>query len=70
MKTKQNFFTMKLLALLSVALIVNSAPAISANIPAITQSFNNVDPVYVGLLTTVPSLFLIVGVFLTSVLRK
>ncbi|MEE9754142.1 MFS transporter [Listeria seeligeri] len=70
MKTKKNFFSMKLLALLSVALIVNSAPAISANIPAITQSFNKVDPVYVGLLTTVPSLFLIVGVFLTSVIEK
>ncbi|WP_271006826.1 MFS transporter [Listeria seeligeri] len=70
MKTKKNFFSMKLLTLLSVALIVNSAPAISANIPAITQNFNKVNPVYVGLLTTVPSLFLIVGVFLTSVVEK
>ncbi|WP_233724045.1 hypothetical protein [Listeria ivanovii] len=57
---------MNLLALLSVALIVNSAPAISANIPAITESFKEVNPVYVGLLTTVPSLFLIAGVFLLA----
>lgn len=64
------FFSMKLLALLSVALIVNSAPAISANIPAITESFKEVNPVYVGLLTTVPSLFLIAGVFFTSLIEK
>lgn len=63
------FFSMKLMALLSVALMVNSAPAISANIPAITESFSGINPVYVGLLTTIPSLFLIVGVFFTNVVE-
>ena len=52
------FFSMKLLALLSVAMVVYSAPAISANVPAIAASFPEVDAVYVGLLTTIPSLFL------------
>ncbi|WP_227450877.1 MFS transporter [Clostridioides sp. ES-S-0108-01] len=61
---------MKLIALLSVALIVNSAPAISANNPAIIQSFPYVSPVYVGLLTTIPSLFLVIGVFLTSLIEN
>ncbi len=64
------FFSMKLIALLSVALVVNSAPAISANMPAIMQHFPQVNPVYVGLLTTIPSLFIVSGVFLTSVLEK
>ncbi|MCC0630541.1 MULTISPECIES: MFS transporter [unclassified Clostridioides] len=64
------FFSMKLIALLSVALIVNSAPAISANNPAIIQSFPYVSPVYVGLLTTIPSLFLVIGVFLTSLIEN
>lgn len=65
-----NFFSMKLIALLSVALVVNSAPAISANIPEITQHFSEINPVYVGLLTTIPSLFLVMGVFLTSSIEK
>uniref|UniRef100_UPI00403FB28F MFS transporter n=1 Tax=Candidatus Enterococcus willemsii TaxID=1857215 RepID=UPI00403FB28F len=64
------FYSIKLFALLSVALVVNSAPAISANIPAITQSFPEVSAVYVGLLTTIPSLFLVMGVFLTSIIEK
>ncbi|WP_207940991.1 hypothetical protein DOK78_001457 [Enterococcus sp. DIV2402] len=64
------FFSTKLIALLSVALVVNSAPAISANIPAITQYFSKINPVYVGLLTTIPSLFLVIGVFLTSFIEK
>lgn len=64
------FFSLKLIALLSVALVVNSAPAISANIPEITKSFPEINPIYVGLLTTIPSFFLSIGVFLTSVLEK
>lgn len=64
------FFSTKLLAILSAALMVASAPAISANIPAIQADFPQVDPIYVGLLTTIPSLFLILGVFLTSLLEK
>ncbi|EOL41723.1 MFS transporter [Enterococcus phoeniculicola] len=64
------FFSMKLMALLSVALIVNSAPAISANIPAIMADYSEINPVYVGLLTTIPSLFLVIGIFLTNVVEK
>ncbi|KAF1302697.1 MFS transporter [Enterococcus saccharolyticus] len=64
------FYSIKLFALLSVALVVNSAPAISANIPAIAQSFPEVSAVYIGLLTTIPSLFLVMGVFLTSIIEK
>ncbi len=54
---------MKLLALLSVAMVVYSAPAISANVPAIAASFPEVDAVYVGLLTTIPSLFLLLDFY-------
>lgn len=60
------FFSMKLLALLSVAMVVYSAPAISANVPAIAASFPEVDAVYVGLLTTIPSLFLLLGILLPA----
>lgn len=60
------FFSMQLFALLSAALIVASAPAISANIPAIVQYFPEVSLVYISLLTTIPSLFLILGILLTS----
>lgn len=64
------FFSMKLVALLSVALVVSSAPAISANIPAIKESYTNVNPTFIGLLTTIPSLFLILGVFLTTFIER
>ncbi|HJE16274.1 MAG TPA: MFS transporter, partial [Enterococcus casseliflavus] len=64
------FFSMKLLALLSVAMVVYSAPAISANVPAIAASFPEVDAVYVGLLTTIPSLFLLLGIFTTGMIEK
>ena len=64
------FFSMKLLALLSVAMVVYSAPAISANVPAIAASFPEVDAVYIGLLTTIPSLFLLLGIFTTSMIEK
>lgn len=60
------FFTKQLIALLSASFMVSSAPSISANIPAIAQAFPNIPIVYVSLLTTIPSLFLILGVFLTS----
>lgn len=64
------FYSMKLIALLSAALLIASAPAISANIPAMSSDFPTVNPVYVSLMTTIPSLFLIIGVFLTSTVEK
>ena len=64
------FFSTKLMALLSVALIVSSAPSISANIPAIAANYPEINPVYVGLLTTIPSLFLVIGIFLANLFEK
>ncbi|MBT2649857.1 MFS transporter [Bacillus sp. ISL-34] len=53
---------LKLYSLLSVALLISSGPAIAANIPAITKEFPAINPTHVGLLTTIPSLFVILGV--------
>lgn len=46
------------IALLSVSLLVASAPAINANIPAMAQAFPNVPLSTVELLTTISSMFL------------
>ena len=46
-------------ALLSASLLVGSAAAINANIPAMAQHFDQVPLSMVERLTTVPSLFLI-----------
>lgn len=64
------FYSMKLAALLSAALMVASAPAISANIPAMVNDYPSVNPIFVSLMTTIPSLFLILGVFFTSSFEK
>lgn len=53
-------------SLLSVALLIASGPLIAANIPAISKEFTNVNPTYVGLLTTIPSFFLILGVLIAN----
>ena len=47
------------IALLSVSLLVASAPAINANIPAMSKAFPNVPLSTVELLTTISSMFLI-----------
>ncbi|MHC5375318.1 MFS transporter [Enterococcus sp. LJL120] len=60
----------QLLALLSAALVIASAPAISANIPAIAASFPTVSQTFISLFTTIPALFIIAGVFLTSIVEK
>ncbi|MCM3537880.1 MFS transporter [Priestia endophytica] len=53
---------LKLYSLLSVALLISSGPAIAANIPAITKEFPTTNSTHVGLLTTIPSLFVIIGI--------
>ncbi|MEO1770515.1 MFS transporter [Candidatus Enterococcus ferrettii] len=55
-----------LIGLLSAALVIASAPAISANIPAISAAFPHISATNISLFTTIPSLFLILGVFLTT----
>ncbi|MGG3575158.1 MFS transporter [Bacillus gobiensis] len=49
---------------LEAALLISSGPAIAANIPAITKEFSTINPTHVGLLTTIPSLFVILGVLI------
>ncbi|WP_028530763.1 MFS transporter [Paenibacillus sp. HW567] len=53
---------LKTYSLLSVALFISSGPVIAANIPAIAKDFPAVSLIHVGLLTTIPSLFVILGV--------
>ena len=48
------------IALLSVSLLVASAPAINANIPAMAKAFPNVPLSTVELLTTISSMFLMI----------
>ncbi|MGG3640877.1 MFS transporter [Bacillus gobiensis] len=45
-------------------MLISSGPAIAANIPAITKEFSTINPTHVGLLTTIPSLFVILGVLI------
>lgn len=59
-----------LIGLLSAALVIASAPAISANIPAISKAFPNISATNISLFTTIPSLFLILGVFLANIVEK
>lgn len=55
---------LKKYSLLSAALLISSGPAIAANIPAIAKEFSTINPTHVGLLTTIPSLFVIFGVLI------
>jgi predicted MFS family arabinose efflux permease len=55
---------LKTYSLLSVALLISSGPSIAANIPAIAKEFPTIQLTHVGLLTTIPSLFVILGVLI------
>ena len=57
-------------ALLSASLLVGSAAAINANIPAMAQHFDQVPLSMVEMLTTVPSLFLMISVLTSSLIAK
>ena len=54
----------------SASLLVGSAAAINANIPAMAQHFKDVPLSMVELLTTIPSLFLMISVSLVHLLRE
>lgn len=49
---------------MSVALLISSGPIIAANIPAIAKDFPAISLTQVGLLATIPSLFVIFGVLI------
>lgn len=53
-------------SLLSVALLISSGPLIAANIPAISKEFPKINPTHIGLLTTIPSLFVILGILIAN----
>lgn len=57
-------------SLLSVALLIASGPLIAANIPAISKEFPDVNPTFIGLLTTIPSLFVILGILIANRLEQ
>ncbi|WP_314062096.1 MFS transporter [uncultured Vagococcus sp.] len=58
--------TISKLSLLSVSLLVVSGGAIAANIPAIEQTYPHVNQTIIELLTTMPSLFIILTVLISS----
>ena len=58
------------IALLSVSLLVASAPAINANIPAMAKAFPNVPLSTVELLTTISSMFLMISVLTSSFIAR
>lgn len=58
------------LAILIVSVITASAPAVNADIPVLAKSFPTVALSQVELLTTIPSLFLIVGILFSTAISK
>lgn len=57
-------------SLLSASLLVGSAPAINANIPAMASAFDTIPLAMIEMLTTVPSLFLMISVLISSFIAK
>lgn len=57
-------------SLLSASLLVGSAPAINANIPAMASAFDTIPLAIIEMLTTVPSLFLMISVLISSFIAK
>lgn len=58
------------IALLSVSILVAIAPAINANIPAMAEAFSDISLSMVEMITTIPSLFLMVSVLTSSFIAK
>lgn len=58
------------IALLSVSMLVAVAPAINANIPAMKEAFPQVPLSMVEMITTIPSLFLMISVLTSGVIAK
>lgn len=57
-------------ALLSASMLVATAPAINANIPAMAAAFPDIPLSMVEMLTTIPSLFLMISVLTSSFIAK
>lgn len=58
------------ISLLSVSMLVATAPAINANIPAMKEAFSSVPLALVEMITTIPSLFLMISVLTSSLIAK
>lgn len=58
------------IAILSASLLVASAPAINANLPAMIVAFPDIPLQMVEMLTTIPSLFLMGSVLISSFIAK
>lgn len=61
---------MKKFSILAVSLMTASAPAINAAIPMLAKHFSNVPLPMVEMLTTIPSLFLIVSILFSNWIAK
>lgn len=61
---------LSLFALLTAALVITSAPAISANIPAIETTFPTIHREWINLFTTIPALFIIIGIFCSITIER
>ncbi|MEI5993109.1 MFS transporter [Candidatus Enterococcus mansonii] len=61
---------MKKISILSVSLVVVSGGAIGANIPAMAETFPNVPLSLVEMLTTIPALFIIPAVLISTKIAK
>lgn len=60
----------KKFSILAVSLMTASAPAINAAIPMLAKHFNNVSLPMVEMLTTIPSLFLIISILFSNRIAK
>ena len=58
------------MALLSVSMLVTIAPAINANIPMMKEAFSDISLSLVEMITTVPSLFLMISVLTSGIIAK
>ncbi len=58
------------IALLSVSMLVAVAPAINANIPAMKEAFPQIPLSMVEMITTIPSLFLMISVLTSDFIAK
>lgn len=58
------------ISLLSASLLVASAPAINANIPAMAAAFSDIPLPMIEMLTTISSMFLMVSVLTSSFIAK
>lgn len=58
------------ITLLSVSMLVAVAPAINANIPAMKEAFSDIPLSMVEMITTIPSLFLMISVLTSGFIAK